>query len=326
MCLHWPGFAIDFWSDCWPKGWGRSDLPGFLRFAGQREGNRLRTVRDRAERLRSLAHRWFETNASNKGKFDQTPAYIDLLFAFGLARLGETTAARNLLRDAGDAIEQVGTEAHAFLLQAFQYRIEQVLAGKPHAGLLPTEQLEYLDQMRNEEKALPIEETGLRSGSYAVDRLGKESLILQPQEKLDPYRHKKPEQDKLIQELVRLTDVRDRGLLAQRVRRLAEQAAESPRLAETRLRVLIESLALAARVGATLTTDLLAQVGPALDAAATATDPQVVENRASCWSGHCSSRHTTTGRSWCGHLPIGSGISFAADRPHRSRCARRARG
>jgi hypothetical protein len=256
------------------------DLPGFLRFAGQREGDRLRTVRERAERLRLLAHRWFEQNTSNKGTLDRTPAYIDLFFAFGMARLGEASAARELLRAAGTAIEEIGGEAHTFLLQALQYRVEQVLAGKPHAGPLPPEQLEYLDQMRRDEKAMPIEHTGLRSGSYAVERLGKESAILQPQEKLDPYRRIKPEQDDLIREVVRLSDVHDRSRLAVGIRRLTESAAKGPRLAASRLRVLTGSLELASRIGETVTVELLAQVGPALDAAAGLTEPQAIESKA----------------------------------------------
>jgi hypothetical protein len=256
------------------------DLPGFLRFAGRREGDRLRTVRDRADRLRTLVHRWFEQNVPNKGALDQTPAYIDLLFAFGAARLGEASAARNLIRQAAAAIERTGGEAHAFLLQAFQYRVEQVLAGRPHAGPLPPEQVEYLDQMRRDEKAMPMEDTGPRLGSYVVERLGKESLILQPQEKIDPYRHIKVEPDELIQQLVRLTDSRDRVQVAAGVRRLAEQAAKTPRLAETRLRVLREGLPLAARVGEATTAELVAQVGPALDAVAAATDPAVMSDKA----------------------------------------------
>lgn len=255
------------------------DLPGFLRFAGQREGDRLRTVRERAEHLRQRAHRWFEQNTASKGKFDQTPAYIDLMFAFGQARLGEASAARELLRRAAAAIEQAEGDAHTFLLQAFQYRVEQVLAGRPHAGPLPAEQLEYLDQMRAEEKEMPTTDTDRRLGSYVVERLGKESAILQPQEQLDPYRYIKKEPDELIQELVKLSDVRDRGRLAQGIRRLAEQAAKSPRLAETRVRVLIESLPLAARVGEPATVELLEQVGPALDAVAAATDPPVMEKK-----------------------------------------------
>ena len=147
------------------------DLPGFLRFAGQRDGDRLRPVRERAERLRLLIHQWFDRTVEIKGKFDRTPAYVDLYFAFGMARLGEAAAARTLLRQASESIERVGTEAHTFLLQAFQYRIDQVLAGRPHAGPLPAEQQEYLEHMRQEEKSIPIDDTAGRSGSYAVERL-----------------------------------------------------------------------------------------------------------------------------------------------------------
>ena len=163
-------------------------------------------------------------------------------------------------------------------MQALQYRVEQPLAGRPHAGPLPPEQREYLDQMRQEEKAVPIDETARRSGSYAVERLGRESAILQPQEKLDPYRRIKLEQDAAVREMVRLTDVHDRGRLAAGLRRLAEQAAGRP--PEVRLRVLAEALPLSARVGEAATTELLAQVGPALDAAAASDDRAVGENRA----------------------------------------------
>jgi hypothetical protein len=260
--------------------WAERDLPGFLRFAGQREGDRLRTVRERAETLRQLAHKWFEQNTSNKGPLDQTPAYIDLYFAFAMARLGEASAARRLLKAAGAAIDETGNEAHTFLLQALQYRVEQVLAGKPHSGPLPAEQTEYFDQMRRDEKVIPIEETGLRSGSYAVERFGKESTILQPNEKLDPYRRIKPEQDHLIRELVRLSDVHDRSQLAAGIRRLTEGAAKEPRLAESRLRVLAGSLELASRIGEVVTVELLLQVGQALDASAALTESRVMEIKA----------------------------------------------
>jgi hypothetical protein len=258
------------------------DLPGFLRFAGRPEGDRLRTVRTRAERLRQLIRDWFEQSASIKGTFDQTPAYVDLFFAFGMARLGEVTAARGLLRQAAAAIEQVGTEAHAFLLQALQYRVEQALAGKPHAGPLPLEQREYLDNMRQEETHIPIDDVPRRSGSYAVERLGQQSAILQPQEKLNPYRRieVKTEPDELVRELIRLTDVHDRGLLAAGVRRLAEQSTKGSRPAENRLRVLAGALELASRVGEAAVVEILAQVAPAFDAVGAAPDPRVAENMA----------------------------------------------
>src|SRR5205814_1676635 len=137
------------------------DLPGFLRFAGQREGDRLRTVRERAERLRLLAHRWSGFTAGEG--LQQTASYIDLLFAFGFARLGEAGAARALVRQAAAALEASGSEAHTFLSAAFRYRIDQVLAGKPHTGPLPAALSDQLDRLRRDEKALPTQETIRRS-------------------------------------------------------------------------------------------------------------------------------------------------------------------
>src|SRR5262249_44563451 len=91
------------------------DLPGFLRFAGQRGGDRLRLVRERLERLRQMVHAW--SGFTPSAGLQQTPAYIDLLFAFGLARLGEAAAARALVARAAEALEGAGSEAHVFLLQ-----------------------------------------------------------------------------------------------------------------------------------------------------------------------------------------------------------------
>src|SRR5207237_5355273 len=56
--------------------------------------------------------------------------------------------------------------------------------------------------------------------------------------------------------------------------------AKTPRPAATRLRVLAGALELASRIGATAAAELLAQVGPALDATAASTDPAVVDHKA----------------------------------------------
>ena len=62
--------------------------------------------------------------------------YVDLMFAFGLAKLGESTAARDLMKQAGDKLlEPVGPKggpdpAHEFLCKAFAYRIENALQGQ----------------------------------------------------------------------------------------------------------------------------------------------------------------------------------------------------
>jgi hypothetical protein len=73
----------------------------------------------------------------------QTRAYVDLIFAFGLAKVGEGHAARELLDQATGALNALD-EAHACLLAAFRYRIRQALDGEPHTGTLPAEQIEFL--------------------------------------------------------------------------------------------------------------------------------------------------------------------------------------
>src|SRR4051812_32498470 len=61
----------------------------------------------------------------------QTPSYVDLVFSFGLARLGESGAARELL-DRAQGVLGLQDEAHRSLLTAYKYRITQALEGKPH--------------------------------------------------------------------------------------------------------------------------------------------------------------------------------------------------
>jgi hypothetical protein len=59
--------------------------------------------------------------------------YVDLTFAFGLARLGEASAARETAQRAADALAAKGDAVHDILLTAYRYRIDQALAGRPHA-------------------------------------------------------------------------------------------------------------------------------------------------------------------------------------------------
>src|SRR5262249_6540434 len=104
----------------------------------------------------------------------QTEAYIDLIFAFGLARIGDEPDARELLSQARSAL--LGQDdAHAFLYGAFEYRVRQALDGKPHSGPLPNDHIEYLEHME-------------RLLRYVVDRLRKHSRILEPDQHLNPYR------------------------------------------------------------------------------------------------------------------------------------------
>src|SRR5262249_50260436 len=109
------------------------DLPSFLHFSGQQTSERFRTVRDRVVRLRDLAPDWIKhcyTKAPLPGTVDATQAYKDLMFAFGMARLGEVSKARQLQQQASSVLGPKD-DVHAFLLEAFTFRVEEALAGKP---------------------------------------------------------------------------------------------------------------------------------------------------------------------------------------------------
>jgi hypothetical protein len=103
-----------------------------------------------------------------------TSAYAELAFAFGLARLGEAAATRGLIEQA-EGVLLGKDEIHEVLARGYRYRIDEALAGRPHAGPLPAdlvEQVERLDKMR----------------AFVVDRLRQHSRILEPDQRINPYR------------------------------------------------------------------------------------------------------------------------------------------
>src|SRR5258708_5134523 len=123
------------------------DLPGFLRFASEPGGRRFRDVGKWLTQLCERARRWAGKQGLDGLYHDKDPRtvdYIDLLFAFGLARLGEGDASRRLLQRASASLAQ-HNDVHKLLLTGFRYRIEQALGGKPHDGPLPGENFDYLE-------------------------------------------------------------------------------------------------------------------------------------------------------------------------------------
>ena len=153
------------------------DLPSFLRFAGQPTNQRFRAVRAWLTQLEEKAQLWTMSGPSpaSTASTTATEPYIQMIFAFGLARLGETDSAKGLLDQAKKELGD-NHDVHQTLLQGYEHRIKQALDGKPPAGPLPAEYLEYLEQME-------------RMSRYVVDRLRQHSRILEPHEKIDPYRH-----------------------------------------------------------------------------------------------------------------------------------------
>jgi hypothetical protein len=246
------------------------DLPSFLRFAGQQSSDYFRAVRDRFQHLHSLADQWINYCYSHDKALEQkasepTRAYAHLTFAFGLARLGEASQARQLQARAADVLGQTNDEVHSFLLQAYTYRIQQVLEGKPHLGPLPADHLEYLTS-----------EIKDNFQKYKVDRLRCHSRILEPQEKVDPYRRYTMGKDDLSRELLALTELTDRQQLATRFGKLI-QTTKQPR---SLLEILKTAMQLAPRVSEAFTMDVLDRLGPLLDALPPIQDYRDLEDRA----------------------------------------------
>ena len=277
-----------------PAAGGRSaaDRPGPGRAAAATDPRLVR-----AERRRSRA------------RYDQTPAYIDLLFAFGMARLGEVTAARGLLRQAAAAIEEVRRpRPHTFLLQAFQYRVEQALAGRPHAGPLPTEQRRVpRPDAAGGESTCRSTRPARRSGSYAVERLGKESRDPATAGETRPVP----------------PDQAGAGRIDPRAG--AAERRPRPRPARRRRppvgRPGREGLAAGRRLGcgcspAHWSWPPASARRPRRSCSPTSSRPWTRPGldrpaggrniRPYCWNGHFSSRPTTTSRTWSGRSPTGS--------------------
>jgi hypothetical protein len=258
-----------------------ADLPGFLRFAGRDDVDQLRDVRGWLEEMRGKVQSWYVEQTKADPAADPTTAYIDLLFAFGFARLGEAARARDLMRTSTAVLDDTAADtrdAHLVLLQGYTWRIEQALQGLPHAGPLPRELLEYLAQMHAEAERLPRsnEYNKRRTGPYAVERLREQSRILEPLEKFDPYRHTRREGHEIVRQAARLPDEADAGRLVGRINELLRPTEGVP---EMRVRVLAECVPLLGRLGADFAGHLLDRVPPALAAAPASNDVITLETR-----------------------------------------------
>jgi hypothetical protein len=245
------------------------DLPGFLRFAGQPTSQRFRDVRQWLTRLCALAREWVVENGSLASPPPPMGGYTDLVFAFGLARLGEHEAASDLLRRAAEELGHKG-EPHSFLLQAFDYRVRQVLAGKPHGGPLPAEYLEYLEAMEKQEPRDPS-----RLQRYVADRMRNLSRIVEPDQELDPYRHWGSRTGDLEKALAELPDLADVQEVVRRVQGLWQGASKGEAGNEARAMILREALNQAPRVGEEFARELLDLLPATYDALP---EPQDEEN------------------------------------------------
>jgi len=255
------------------------DLPSFLRFAGLKDSERLRVVRDKALELHAAVRKWLDSNADAQ-KSDllrQNMPYIDLLFAFALGKLGEATPAKKLIEDARKVMEVpipsakssqddqkvISAVVGGYLFKAFKYRVEQVLAGKPHTGQLSPELVAELEDIHKRSGTGPANNP-LKLAHYVIARMRDQSHILEPHEKLDPYSEWTKNTDPLKKELADLHAIKDPAKLADRIRKLHKEGVPGKTNKEVQFLVLHEALPLSTRVGESFTVEMLQLVPAAL--------------------------------------------------------------
>jgi len=118
-----------------------------------------------------------------------TEVYVDLMFAWGHARLGQVEAGRCLIDRARvsrqlaltSPIERRAAKVHDWLVDALLYRIKQATTGLAHDGPLPRGLVEELPEIRKSMKDRD------RDTRYAIDIVRYVSRILEPSERVDPY-------------------------------------------------------------------------------------------------------------------------------------------
>jgi hypothetical protein len=217
------------------------DLPGFLRVSGTMSSDRYRRVREHMQRMRPIVHKWIVTGVVLA---PDTASYADMLFAYAFAQLGEPTLCHKLMRETQENISR-RDDVNNWLFPAFEFRINEALDGKRGANRLPAEMLETL-------------EITDRLARYKIDRLREHSRILEPHEKIDPYRRWHGRfADDLSRELAQLFDIDDRAKLAKRLEMLLSTKTKN-RIPEPR--VYATALELAPRLGESFASDLLYQV------------------------------------------------------------------
>lgn len=231
------------------------DMPSFLRTGIGQSGERIRQVREKVRELHESVREWSITNLGIAS--DTTLHYIDLTFAFAFAKLGESSVATELIHSADQALvprSAPGTKKrnidpiHRWLFEAYRHRIESVSNGTPLSSPFPAKMMERLEQMD-------------RLDRYKVDRLRQHSSILEPVEKLDPYREWRRRSENDLQKI--LADLfveNDRTALAAKINGLLERKL-SP---SDRAQVVTTALELSTRLGEGFARGLLT-ILPALE-------------------------------------------------------------
>ena len=250
------------------------DLPSFLRYAGLHDAERMRVVREKAQEVFTAARVWANRSLSRGSPNTEahpTLAYIDLVFSFAFAKLGDAIASRRLMESAKAALVRENpadakTICSTLLFRAYAYRIELAIAGKPHAGMLPEPLRDEIERLiaKKMESDTKSSVDPRSMAHYAISRMREQSKIIEPQEKLSAHSEYLKHGDELKLALAELPKITDPTAMTKRIRQLYLEGTTGKATEESRFLVLHDALPLAARVGQDFTVELLVEVPRAM--------------------------------------------------------------
>jgi hypothetical protein len=223
------------------------------------------------EELHALCRRWCE-------HIPQHVPYTDLIFAFGFATLGDATRARRLLGDARVVMQYPvpptvtpnkdyspvsAALVPGFAYRAFEYRVEQAIAGQPLAGPLSPGVRATVEDIEREAGSGPVN-SPYKLATYHIARLREQSRILEPDERINPYTDWSAYDrgDPLRRELAAVAHLWEPAELTTRLPPLIRTAVSEAQ--RDRWYTLHQALPLAIRVGEGFAAEMLEYVRPVL--------------------------------------------------------------
>jgi hypothetical protein len=216
------------------------DLPNFLRTEGGSNQENLRLFQLRAPTLRQLALEWLAKCKRFQGDdhsfHESTHHLVDLVFAFGYARVAESLASRELLGNALRTVEALPEtsdkeskkpvehyrQLHQILAQAYKFRIDEQLANRPHTGRLPQQLIGMVNRLFPGKGQIDRD-----TPWYAFERMREQSLILDPEEKNNPYRANRGT-TKTEAAISKLPDIADASIARVELGRLLKDGVDGP--------------------------------------------------------------------------------------------------
>lgn len=226
---------------------------------------------DAVQELHAAVRKWTEHIPVNL-------PYVDLMFAFGYATLGDRPRAAALAEDARKVMvvpvpetwqdqkhfeATVSAVVSGFLFKAFRHRIDRALAGRPHTGPLSTEVMATLDEITNRAHAGGTNNPYLRA-EHVIDKMRAVHRLLEPDLRVDPYVYWTKDLSATGRAFFELSQIREPVELGSRIRALCKDGISGTDTHQTQFLVLYEVLPLTRQVGEELAVEVLQRVPGAL--------------------------------------------------------------